>query len=69
MGPKILKAMGKKFYQSVIITGATAAAIKTAFDNWYLRGQEFNSIKYPVIVSATMFGVTDLIVIYYLENE
>jgi len=61
--------MERKKYLCTIISGATAAAIKTAFDTWYNSGDEYGNTNYPVIVSTSMFGVTDLIVIYYIENE
>jgi len=53
-----------------IITGATAAAIKTAFDTWK---QSFATIfqhsRRPIIVSISMFSVTDLIVFYYIPEK
>lgn len=56
--------------ECVIISGATAAAIKIAFDLWRGQWYPFGKRQRATVISATMFGVTDLIVFYYLnENE
>jgi len=52
-----------------IIPGATANAIKTAFDTWRNSFEAFGNKTKLTVISCTMFGVTDLIVFYYLKND
>jgi hypothetical protein len=51
--------------ECVIISGVTAAAIKIAFDTWRDQWVSRGNSERAVVVSATMFGVTDLIVFYF----
>jgi len=53
--------------ECVIISGATAAAIKIEFDLWREQWFPFGNHQRANVVSATMFGVTDLIVFYYVS--
>lgn len=55
----------KMHVECVVISGATANAIKTAFDQWYQRGEPFGNWNEKVVISVTMFGVTDLLVFYW----
>lgn len=54
--------------ECAIITGATAAAIKTAFDIWKNTTPPFRPEKKKIVISCAMFGVTDLIVFYYVQS-
>lgn len=53
--------------ECAIISGATAKAIKIAFDAWRLQWQSQGNHEKATVVSCTMFGVTDLIVFYFRE--
>ena len=53
--------------ECVIISGATAAAIKIAFDLWRGQWYAMGNKQRATVVSATMFGATDLIVFYYVS--
>jgi len=53
--------------ECVIITGATAAAIKINFDLWREQWFAQGNRKRATVVSASMFGATDLIVFYYVS--
>jgi hypothetical protein len=55
------------YTRCIVFTAATAAAIKLAYDVWY-EGEIGNGRDVPVVISATMFGVTDLIVFYTAPN-
>ena len=55
--------------ECVIISGATAAAIKIAFDTWREQWYPFGNKQRAIVISCTMFGVTDLIVFYYLNGN
>lgn len=52
--------------ECVILTGASAEAIKDAFDAWNRQFWPFGNQKKKMIVSCTMFGVSALIVFYYV---
>jgi len=52
-----------------IIPGVTAATIKNDFDTWRNSFETYGNKKKLTVISCTMFGVTDLIVFYYLNNE
>jgi len=51
----------------VILTGANALEIKTAFDLWREQWFPLGNKQRATVVSATMFGLTDLIVFYYVS--
>ena len=55
--------------ECVIISGATAAAIKIAFDIWRDQWLARGNKQRAVVVNATMFGNTDLIVFYFNPGE
>lgn len=56
-------------YECVVITGATSAVLKQNFDIWNKGGQNFNpEMKRKIIVSATMYNATDMIVIYFVPQ-
>jgi hypothetical protein len=52
-----------------VISGATAAAIKTAFETWRNAFEGVGNLDRAEVVCCTMFGTTDLIVFYYLEHK
>jgi len=52
--------------ECVVLDGITADAIKTAFDDWNRLFWPYGNDKKKVVLSATMFGVTNLIVFYYV---
>ena len=52
-----------------IIPGATAAAIQIAFDAWRQQWEARGNKKKATVIGCTMFGVTDLIIFYYVEDK
>jgi hypothetical protein len=51
--------------ECVVISGASAAAIKIAFDNWRDQWKAKGNKQNTIVISASMFAATDLIVFYY----
>ena len=52
--------------ECTVISGASAAAIKIAFDLWRNQFEPHGNKGKSIVVSCAMFGATDLIVFYYL---
>jgi hypothetical protein len=57
-------------YECAVITGATADAMKTAFDLWNRGGESFSAgMDRKVIVCTTLFDATHLLVFYYVPPK
>lgn len=63
------KGIKMRNVECVVISGVTAAAIKTGFDAWRNAFVPFGNLEKAEVISCAMFGVTDLIVFYYLETS
>lgn len=57
-----------KNVECVVISGASAAAIKTGFDAWREKFLPLGQTKKAEVISCAMFGATDLIVFYCIDQ-
>jgi len=56
-------------YECAIITGATAVAMREAFNLWNRGGEVYDpSMERKVIVSAVLYNATTLLVFYYVPS-